>query len=198
MGKDLEFAFGWNDTANNANPWNDQHCMGLLVCPHCGRSAMCGDVAKHVPTNRQLFSDTQENDNMIPRNTGNSSGGQRGGGRKRGSGLPFLAPDKASTVREPGKIIAARVENDNYRQGEQMVALKINFRNQLFLYNLRSNNPTLDALCNAFGDDELQWAGKHVVIFNEVDDFNGKTWLRIEPDTDATQTSDRQPRRGKT
>ena len=173
---DISFNFG-----ANVPDRKDDDCFGMLVCPHCGKSVICQDV----PTNQTVATE----ENMIPRNT-NTSGGGGGRGGKRRSGFPFLATDKCSTDHEPGVIIGARVEDDSFRKGDQVVALKLRYKSQLWLYNLRPSNPVMDTLANAFGDDEAQWVNKKVVIYNEEDDFNGKLWLRIDPAEDDPGTSD--------
>jgi len=168
-----DFDYGWN-VAQDDVPTYDQSCMGMMVCPHCGKAAMCGDVAKLI------------GENMIPRTTPNNP--RQSGGKRKPNGLPFLSKEHANHAKQPGKVVAARLEDDNFRKGEQVVTLKVEFREQHYLYNLRTNNPTLDSLIEAWGDDETTWNNKPVVIFNEEDDFNGKTWLRIEPSDDTTET----------
>lgn len=169
----------YDDFPYGANtPSYAQACMGLLVCPHCGKAVMCGDIepAKIVVTE-------EDDNNMIPRNSGQPSQQARGGGRggKKPNGLPFLSAAEASTMHQPAKIVAARVEVDTFRPGEQVVALKLMFKGQLWLYNIRTNNPSLDVLCEAYGDDENAWSNKGLDVYNEIDDFNGKTWLRLAP-----------------
>lgn len=182
----IDFEYGYNDPKNKDYKTTDPpnytgSCMGLMVCPHCGKAAMCGDVTLSAQTT------TGENDDMINRDNRNNDrqGGRAGGRGGRRNGLAYLSTKEATHTAQPGKIIAARVEDDTFRPGNQVVAMRIRFKGQDWLYNLRTNNPTLDGLCNAFGDDESTWAGKDVSIFNEEDDFNGKVWLRIDPSEGA-------------
>jgi hypothetical protein len=181
MGKQTDFDYGHNidqpDYGTNDPPTYDAPCMGMLVCPHCGKSAMCSDVFDTI-------SNDGGNDSMIPRGNNQQTNSGRGQGKR--NGLPFLSTKDATTMHQPAKIVAARLEDDTYRPGNQVVALKLNYRGQLWLYNLRTNNPTLDTLCNGFGDDESTWSGRNIEIFNEEDSFNGKLWLRLEPSNDVT------------
>lgn len=119
---------------------------------------------------------------MIPRSSNNQSGQSFRGTQKKRTGFPFLSTEKVTTDKQHGRIVGARVEPDTFRKNEDVVALKIQFKSQMYLYNLRTNNPVMEALAEAWGEDEQQWINKDVVIFNEEDDFNGKTWLRIEPE----------------
>jgi hypothetical protein len=170
-----DFDYGHN--VKGDVPTYDQACMGMMVCPHCGKAAICGDVVSNLPT--------EDNNSMIPRGNNQASGNQRGKGQR--NGLPFLSTKDATQMRQPARIVAARVEDDTFRPGSQVVALKLNYKGQLWLYNLRTNNPALDALVNGFGEDELTWAEKDIVIFNEEDNFNGKLWLRMEPVSQPTE-----------
>jgi len=184
--KSTDFTFGFNDPdyATDDPPTYQRTCIGMMICPHCGRGEICGNIQTNEQTTHG------DDDNMIPRgnNSGTGNNGNdnrqrfsRSNGARKNTGFPMLSTDKATTDQQPGRIVGARVEDDKYRNGQQLVALKVQFKSQMYLYNLRTNNPVLDTLAEAWGDDEQGWIGKDVVIFNEEDDFNGKLWLRLEP-----------------
>lgn len=113
-------------------------------------------------------------------NDAGTTGGNRGGSRRRGQGLPFLTVEQLTTTKKPGVLLQARVEADNFRNGQDMVACKIMFNNTLYLLNLRDGNPNLDTLCDALGEDESTWNKVDVLFYKEIDDFNAKEWMRIE------------------
>lgn len=166
MGKDTDFNYGANVAEVDAPSYE---CMGRCVCSICGKfHGYCSEVGVQP----------EKEDNMINRGESGNTGNNKG--QRKRNGLPFLSTENASSTKRPGNIVAARVEDDSFRPGHQVVALKIAFNGQHYLYNLRTNNPTLDSLCSSFGDDESQWNGKDIFIFNEEDTFNGKIWLRME------------------
>lgn len=180
-----DFEYGYNnpDYKTDDPPSYRQACMGMMVCQHCGKAAMCGDVQS---------STYEENNNMIPRgeriqDDGNTS---RGGGRKRkGSGLRYLSADMLSTAHQLAEIVAARVQDDNFKpNGPQVVVVKLKFKGEFILWTLRSLNPSLEVIGDAFGDDETKWAGKDVELYIEEDSFDGKKWIRCDAVTSAPPT----------
>ena len=192
MARAADFDFGYNlpDARAAAGPSGSvadelTDCMGTLVCPKCGRfHGYCSEI------NAQLTGTTEgpqlrngENDEMIQR--GNESKGQRRGGRTN-QGVPFLTVDKLSSDHSPATILAARLQDDNFKpNGPQVVVVKILLRSNTFLWTLRSNNPNLDALVDAFGPDESTWENRKISMYIEEDNFDGKKWIRCEAVTES-------------
>jgi hypothetical protein len=135
-----------------------------------------------------------EEDNMIPRNqpaTNNQGNSQRGGARRKGSGLRYLTSDMLSDAHQLASIIDARVQPDSFRPGTEAVVVKLKFRGEFILWTLRQGNPNLEAVGDAFGDDETSWKDRELELYVETDDFDGKKWIRCEPITKKTATTKR-------
>lgn len=99
------------------------------------------------------------------------------------NGLRFLTVKDATRIPQAGKVVAARIQPDNFKSGSQVVAVRVEFKGQHWMLNLRPNNPNVDRLCDAWGEDELQWTGKMMLISVREDkdfDLNNKLWLHLE------------------
>lgn len=163
----IEFNHGYNEPEDP--PTYAGACMGLMVCPHCGRALMCGDIEQ------------QENEEMIPRGTGRiSDDGNTTRRKKKGSGLRYLSAEMLSTTHQLATIADARVQDDTFRKGQECVVVKLKFKGEFILWTLREGNPNLEALGDAMGDDEQQWKGRDIELYLEVDNFDGKSWIRSE------------------
>jgi len=87
-----------------------------------------------------------------------------------------------STAHQLATIADARVQDDNFKpNGPQVVVVKLKFKGEFILWTLRSNNPCLEAIGDAFGDDETAWKGLDIELYIEEDSFDGKKWIRVEP-----------------
>jgi hypothetical protein len=151
--------------------------MGLLVCPHCGKAAMCGDV--------QVETQTEEYNSMIPKASQDASrplhvSRSFGSNKRKGTGFKYLNADILSSAHQLAQIAGARVIDDAFRKGEQCVETKLKFKGEYILWTLRPGNPNLDVIADALGEDESAWAGHEVELFTETDDWNGKTMIRVE------------------
>lgn len=130
---------------------------------------------------------------MIPKYSGNSNRSNSGGrssNKGKPSGIQWLRNEDCSTDRTTAKIIGVKVGADNF--GNDVVNLKIAFKGQTFLDGIRTNNPNLEILTHAFGDDENGWVGQELLIYLEEDDFSGKKYRRYEPKAGAIT-----PRKGR-
>lgn len=145
---------------------DNQACMGMLVCPHCGKAAMCGDVQ------------IGEN-NMIPREQESQGGNSQRRGRKS-KGLRYLNADMLTSAHQLANIVAARVVDDTFNQGKKAVETKLKFKGEFILWTLRLNNPNTDVICDALGDDETAWGGRDIELYTETDDFNGRIQIRVD------------------
>jgi hypothetical protein len=176
-----DFNHGYNDPDYKTTdpPTYDQACMGLMVCPHCGKSVMCGDIHNSVAP-------IEQGDNMIPRGNGTQSQPQRTG-RKR-SGLRYLTADMLSATHQIATVVDARVQPDNFRPGQDSVVVKLKFKGEFILWTLRSGNPSLEVLGDAMGDDESSWKGHDIELYIEEDSFDGKKWIRSEVAPSAPTT----------
>jgi hypothetical protein len=179
----LDFEYGYNDPKNKDYRGRDppnyaSSCMGMMVCPHCGRTIICGDtVTVHE------FELPKENEDMIPRSDkqigddGNRSSGRKG---KR-SGLRYLSADMLTNTHQMAEIVDARTQPDNFgKDRPDVVVVKLRFKGEFILWTLRVNNPALEELGNKFGDDESTWKGRQIELYIEEDNFDGKKWIRCE------------------
>jgi hypothetical protein len=134
------------------------------------------------------FQNDKENEEMINRSARNDAPQQQQGrrqntGRSRGSGqtgIPYLKTENVNFDKRTANIIACRVEDDAFKPGQQAVVAKIAFAGNTYLWTIRLDNPNLDILCDAFGDDEQKWVGKDFLLFLETDEFTNKNYTRVE------------------
>jgi hypothetical protein len=175
VGKQDDFNFGHNVAPTDDVPTYTQACMGILVCPHCGKYAICGDIEAFTTEA------TGEQDNMIPRGERAQGDDNSRRGKKKGSGLGYLTIDKLSSAHQLASIVDARVQPDNFGANKpDVVVVKLKFKGEFILWTLRSNNPCLETLGDAYGDDEKKWAGRDIELYYEEDSFDGKKWIRVE------------------
>lgn len=172
-----DFQHGYNDPDYRTHdpPTYQQACMGILTCPHCGKAVMCGDVNGTLPN--------QPEDTMIPRGQATTTTTQQQGGtrRRKGTGLRYLSAEMLSTSHQMATITEARVQDDTFRPGAQCVVAKLKFKGEFLLWTLRPGNPCLETIGDVFGDDERSWGNREIELYTEVDTFDGKTWIRVEP-----------------
>lgn len=167
-------------------------CMGAVLCSVCGkRHGLCTEVNEQLTgiknddsgiyTDMGVSSFEWENDKMIPRDSGNSASGGRSSSKKKGgSGLRYLSTDMLNTDKQTALIVDARTQDDNFKPGKQLVVVKIKFKGEMLLWTLRPGNPNMDVLADAMGDDETAWKDRSIELFNEVDSFDHKVWMRCE------------------
>lgn len=184
-----DFDFGHNkpDYKTDDHPTYAQACIGMMVCPHCGKAAICGDVESNIQT---------EGNDMIPRkqasqisDDGNNFGGRRGA--KKINGYRFLSIDMLNSTQQLAEIIDAKVLPDSFRKGEDAVVCKLKLNGEFLLWTIRNNNPNLEILGDAFGDDERKWVGKRIMLATESDDFSGRAQIRVAPEGDKAASKRR-------
>lgn len=166
----------------SAYPADTEHkeCFGLLVCPHCGDAVMCSNVHPNHVIRPDDVKDEGEKNNMIPR--GNSSSNQSNQkGKRKSSGFRFLSVDMLSSTHSLATIEEAKMQPDNFNpDNPDVLVVKLKFKGEFILWTLRANNPNLETLGDAFGDDETKWSGNEVELYIEEDNFTGKKWIRSE------------------
>jgi hypothetical protein len=169
---ELDFNCGHNIKQDDA-PTYDRACMGLLVCPHCGKAVMCGDIQPAVAVQIDA---TGEQDNMwkSPNNSGNNRQ------QRQQTGFRYLNASMLSFVHQLATIDDARIEEDKYRKGEEVLNLKIKFKGEFILWPLRNGNPCLGVILAELGDDETRFKGAELELFIEEDAFDGKRQIRVE------------------
>lgn len=155
-----DFDFGYNDPSNASYKTSDpptyqNTCMGMMVCPHCGRTVICGDtVTEHE------FQTTGEQTNM------DVSGLKGKGGSSR---LPWLdgqcIPDGKGTTL---KIDAAR---EPRKKGTTVVYLDVTVAKdkKKYTWSIRKGF-TLDALCEVLGTETDDWVGKSIPVVRGGDE----------------------------
>lgn len=129
-----------------------QACMGLLVCPHCGKAVMCGDVVSKTIQ-------TEDNKTM---DVGQYKGA---GGSSR---LDWLdgqhIPEKGGSLR----IDAAR---EPRKKGNVIIYLDVTVVSpkdkekdkRKYTWSIRKGF-TLDALMESLGTDTDKWEGKTLAV----------------------------------
>lgn len=133
---------------------------------------------------------------MIPRGNSNS-GNNDGRGKRKGTGLRYLSAEMLSTAHQLATIVAARMEPDTFRRGQDSLVCKLKFRGEFILWTLREGNPSLETIADALGDDETKWSNAEIELYLEEDDFNGKKWIRAEVVQTVDRASEKPGKRGK-
>ena len=157
-----DFEFGYNEPGNrdyhtDDPPMYSSSCMGMMVCPHCGRSVICGDVT----TNGHKFKQ-ENNNNMADLGSFKGQGGS--------SRLPWLdgeaVPEKGATL----KIDAARLPR---KKSNVVVFLDVTMngdKKKRFTWSIRKGF-TLDAIFETLeSTDTDEWVGKTLKVVKGGDD----------------------------
>ena len=116
----------------------------------------------------------------------NSSTPNRGRGRGKRDGYPFLTKEELSSSKKKCKVLDVRLQADNYRPGSQLVALKLAFEGQMRLFWLRPTHPAYQILVDAWTQDENNWVNRNFFASLEVQEFDGSTQIRFEPEEGET------------
>lgn len=151
---------------------------------------VCGIIRDRIGLITQTVKEIAEE--MIPRyqgatteevqtapSRGNSRG--RGRGNRERDGHNFLKWEEIGNGTKPGKILAVKVQPDNFDKSQTCVMCKVSVDGQIRLYALRINNPNLETLQNAWGFDENDWVDKKVTWSVEEDDLTGRHNIRVDP-----------------
>jgi hypothetical protein len=124
---------------------------------------------------------------MLPRYQGSTTTEEpTGGGRSRGrtqqprDGHDYLKWTHLSADPKTAKVLACRLQPDNFKPKEQLIMTKLSLDGQTFLFPLRLNNPNLQVLQNAFGYDENEWIDKKFHVFAEEDEVTGQHRIAVE------------------
>ena len=104
----------------------------------------------------------------------------RGGKRapRARDGHDFLKADDLSTDPKTAKILAVRVQPDNFNPKVNVVMCKVTLDGHIKMWPIRLNNPNLEVLQNAFGTNENDWLDKKIQLSVEEDEFDGRHWIR--------------------
>lgn len=130
---------------------------------------------------------------MINRNKQDSQQQQsRGRSRSNAGRIPYLKVENVNFDHRLATVLSTRMEDDNFKpNGPQVLSVKIAFAGNTYLWTLRSNNPNLDILADAFGDDETKWVGKEFNLFLETDQHTNNNMIRAEVVSTKTASSKR-------
>jgi hypothetical protein len=165
---DVEYGFNVEDDT----PTYVQACMGLLVCPHCSKAVMCGDIQP----NKVVI--TEEN-KMLPSGDSQQQQSNQKRGRGQQQGLPRL--DNSMLSRQPKEAKILMVKQVEGQYGLQ-VALKLAFEGQATMWYVkadRKKNPNYGLLLDKFGPDENDWVGQVILLKLEQDDFTEQFFARV-------------------
>lgn len=152
-----DFEFGYNDPSNrdyrtDDPPTYQQACMGMMVCPHCGKAVLCSDTANLAPIGEQQTMDLSQHK-----------------GKGGSSRLPWLdgqcIPDgkgttlKVDAVREPRK------------KGTTVVFLDVTVAKdkKRYTWSIRKGF-TLDALLELLGSETDDWTDKSIPVVRGGDE----------------------------
>ncbi len=167
------------------------NCGGILFCTFCGKAVPCQNVEKRerILYPEEVENEQGEQDSMIPRGNSSPSNGK---GKKKASGFRYLSADMLTSTHQLATIQDARMQPDNFNPNSpDVLVVKLKFKGEFILWTLRANNPSLEELGDAFGDDETKWNGKEIELFIEEDNFTGKKWIRSEAVTETRKSKSR-------
>lgn len=151
-----DFNHGWNEVDEESwrkqlenherktgdHPTYAQACMGMMVCPHCGKAVMCSDL----PTGGTHVMDLS---------------GVKGTGS---SNLPWLNPEDISD-KDKLKIDDAREPRTTRKKSQTVLFLDVTVQStkKKHTWALRKGF-TLDALIESLGTESDDWKGKSVSV----------------------------------
>lgn len=194
MGRDTDFNFGWNETADNADPWGRNN-TGVDSTPYEAQNAGLSGCADSAPVSeenwreeetceyvkKQIYFMTQtvrKANRMAILQRGNagdqgsSNGPGRGrGGRQNTGGIQNLSSEHLSTDPKRAKIMGTKIPEKWYA-----VIVKVFVNGNVYFWNLKTNNPNYDKLIEAFGPDTDGWTDQEFMIANHIDDWNGRAF----------------------
>lgn len=147
---------------------------------------VCGIIRDRIAMITQTVKEM--NETMIPKYQGEttnepastSTGGRRSTTKKR-DGFDFLKTDDLSKDAKTAKILACRVQPDNFNKSQKVVMVKLSLDGQIKMWPIRLNNPSLEVLSGAFGSDENDWVDKKIGLFVTEDEFDGRRFIAVEP-----------------
>lgn len=151
----LDFEYGYNDPDYKTNdpPTYAQSCMGLLVCPHCGRSVMCGDIHNSV-------SPITGDDKTMDMSSHYDKEAKSGGGKfKR---RPFLKSTDIASNGSTAKVLDFREAPKQMEYSDFLMDVSIGKKE--FTWGLRSKSVTLNMLVDELGKRTEKWIGKTVKL----------------------------------
>ncbi len=172
MGRDTDFDFGAN-APPSVDPDTGGMCQGRVVCVHCGRYyGRCNQVEAELQNGGPY--------NMLPSAGSKVNTATKGGSQK--SGIPYINVTELTSDKATARVIDVRLtEQVEGRQNFSDIRLKIAIKGMTRLYGLKTTNPEYDKLLSAFGQDETMWPGREFYIYAEQDEFDGKLWIRVDP-----------------
>lgn len=117
--------------------------------------------------------------------------GARRQSRQR-DGFPFLKWDNIGVGnRINGKIMLAQVQSDTFKPQESLVMCKVAVAGNIYMYPLRTNNPNLKTLTDAWGADENDWLERKVIWSVEENQLDGRHNIVCEPAEEEQQAKPR-------
>lgn len=141
-------------------------CGGSVECKACGKfHGWCDEVEI------QLKGET-----MLPRSSGGSSSTQQSGGRAKPSNR-LTTTDLSDTPRE-GKILMVKADPNGKFGPQAICKIAVNGEVKFWYLDIKKN-PNYTILLDKFGENENEWAGQRIMLFNEQDDFSDNWFIRV-------------------
>src|SRR4029077_6640539 len=129
--------------------------MGMMVCPHCGKTAMCGDIKPN-----DVITIDPTGDNNMDLGTHYDNDAKSGGGKfKR---RPFLKAKDINAKGSTAKILDFREAPKVMEYSDFLADVSIGKKE--FTWGLRSKSVTLNMLIDALGKRTEKWVGKSVKL----------------------------------
>lgn len=152
----LNFPYGHNDPdyATHDPPSYTQACMGMMVCPHCGRAVICGDtVTEHE------FQPSQ-GDNTMDMASHYDKDAKSGGGKYKRR--PFIKSKDVAANGSTAKIIDFREAPKQMEYSDFLMDIVVGKKE--FTWGLRSKSVTLNMLIDELGKRTEKWVGKTIKL----------------------------------
>ena len=183
----LDFEYGYNDPDYNTHdpPKYDQACMGMLVCPHCAKAVICGDIIatktgsdpdteqdKVDFTNsyiiawwvdkqvRNITQSLKEKFNSMDLGTHYDRDAKSGGSKYKRR--PFLKAKDIAAKGSTAKVIDFREAPKQMEYSDFLMDVSIGKKE--YTWGLRSKSVTLNMLIDELGKRTEKWIGKTIKL----------------------------------
>jgi hypothetical protein len=145
----LDFDYGWNTEPMQ----QDDNCIGMLVCPHCGKAVICQDV----PSNRIIQTEGNENMDLSKHASGKAK--QKFEQRDWIDSQEHL-PAKGS---RKFKVDGFRASKDQKKAKGAVGYVDLSSGKIKVVMSLRPGF-TLDAFIEELGGETDKWIGKQIAL----------------------------------
>lgn len=150
----LDFEYGYNtaDYGTSDPPTYQQACMGMMVCPYCGKAAICGNVEDRFKP--------PQGDQPVDMSQHYDKDAKSGGGKYKRR--PFLKAKDIPKTGTQAKILDFREAPAAMEYSDFLMDLKVGSKE--FTWGLKSKSVTMNMIIDALGKRTEKWIGKTIKL----------------------------------